>query len=92
MTIFAAVIGAFGVAAGLAFRDTAEFCQRCVNTIVKPYRVGDNIITQGREGTVTSIEFFYTVVLTFDNKTVIVPNSKLSMKVILNLRDREPAG
>ncbi len=86
MTIFAAVIGAFGVAAGLALSGTLQnFASGVLILLLKPYRVGDNIITQGQEGTVTSIQLFYTVVLTFDNKTVIVPNSKLSNEVILNL-------
>ncbi|HEU0065085.1 MAG TPA: mechanosensitive ion channel family protein [Flavisolibacter sp.] len=86
MTIFAAVIGAFGVAAGLALSGTLQnFASGVLILLLKPYRVGDNISTQGHEGTVTSIQLFYTVILTFDNKTVIVPNSKLSNEVILNL-------
>src|SRR5206468_1067274 len=86
MTIFAAVIGAFGVAAGLALSGTLQnFASGVLILLLKPYRVGDNISTQGQEGTVTTIQLFYTVILTFDNKTVIVPNSKLSNEVILNL-------
>jgi small conductance mechanosensitive channel len=86
MTIFAAVIGAFGVAAGLALSGTLQnFASGVLILILKPYRVGDNIVTQGQEGTVTTIQLFYTIVLTFDNKTVIVPNSKLSNEIIINL-------
>lgn len=48
------------------------------------FRTGDNIITQGQEGTVSSIQIFYTVITTFDNKIVIVPNSKLSNEIIIN--------
>ena len=47
--------------------------------------MGDNINTQGQEGTVTAIKLFYTVVLTYSNTTVIVPNSKLSNEIIFNL-------
>src|SRR5206468_11933141 len=65
MTIFAAVIGAFGVAAGLALSGTLQnFASGVLILLLKPYRVGDNITTQGQEGTVTSIQLFYTVILT----------------------------
>jgi len=86
MTIFAAVIASFGVAAGFALAGTLQnFASGVLILILKPYRMGDNIITQNQEGTVTSIQLFYTVVTTFDNKTVIVPNSKLSNEIIVNL-------
>ena len=86
MTMFAALLGAFGVAAGLALSGTLQnFTSGILILLLKPFRVGDNIIAQGQEGTVTSIQMFYTVVLTFDNRTVILPNSKLSNEVIINL-------
>lgn len=86
MTVFAAVIGAFGVAAGFALSGTLQnFASGVLILLLKPYEVGDKIITQGQEGTVTSIQLFYTIVLTLDNKTVIVPNSKLSNEIIINL-------
>lgn len=86
MTIFAALIGAIGVAAGLALSGTLQnFASGVLILLLKPFGVGDNIIAQGQEGTVTSIQIFYTIVTTFDNKTVVVPNSKLSNEVILNL-------
>ncbi|GEO11037.1 mechanosensitive ion channel family protein [Segetibacter aerophilus] len=86
MTIFAAFVGAFGVAAGLALSGTLQnFTSGVLILILKPFRVGDNIIAQGHEGIVHSIEIFYTIVTTFDNRTVILPNSKLSNEVIVNL-------
>jgi small conductance mechanosensitive channel len=86
MTIFAAVITAFGVAAGFALSGTLQnFASGVIILILRPYRIGDNIITQGQEGTVSSIQLFYTVVTSFDNKTIIVPNSKLSNEIIINL-------
>jgi len=86
MTIFAAVITAFGVAAGLALSGTLQnFASGVLILILRPYKIGDNIITQGQEGTVSSIQLFYTVVTSFDNKTIIVPNSKLSNEIIINL-------
>ncbi|MEO6315332.1 MAG: mechanosensitive ion channel family protein [Chitinophagaceae bacterium] len=86
MTLFATVIAGFSVAAGLALSGTLQnFASGVLILMLRPYKVGDNIITQGQEGSVTSIQLFYTVILTFDNKTVIVPNSKLSNEIIQNL-------
>jgi small conductance mechanosensitive channel len=86
MTLFTAVVGAFGVAAGLALSGTLQnFASGILILLLKPFVVGDNIITQGLEGTVTSIQIFYTLVKTFDNRSVIVPNSKLSNEVIINI-------
>jgi len=86
LTIFTALVGAFGVAAGLALSGTLQnFASGVLILLLKPFIVGDNIITQGLEGTVTSIQIFYTIVRTFDNRTVIVPNSKLSNEVIINI-------
>ena len=85
LTIFTTVIGAFGVAAGLALSGTLQnFASGVLILVLKPFRVGDNIIAQGQEGTVNSIQIFYTVVTTADNKTVIFPNSKLSNEIIIN--------
>jgi small conductance mechanosensitive channel len=86
ITVFAAVIGSFGVAAGFALSGTLQnFASGVLILLLKPYIVGDKIITQGQEGSVTSIQLFYTIVRTLDNKTVIVPNSKLSNEIIINL-------
>lgn len=86
LTIFAAVIGSFGVAAGLALSGTLQnFTSGILILLLKPFRVGDNIIAQGQEGTVAFIRIFYTVVTTFDKRTVIIPNGKLSNEVIINL-------
>jgi small conductance mechanosensitive channel len=86
LTLFTAIIGAFGVAAGLALSGTLQnFASGILILLLKPFAVGDNIITQGMEGTVTSIQVFYTMVTTFDNRQVIVPNSKLSNEMIVNI-------
>jgi small conductance mechanosensitive channel len=86
LTLFTAIVGAFGVAAGLALSGTLQnFASGILILLLKPFSVGDNIITQGLEGTVTSIQVFYTMVTTFDNREVIVPNSKLSNEVIINI-------
>jgi small conductance mechanosensitive channel len=86
MTIFAAVIGSFGVAAGLALSGTLQnFASGVLILLLKPFQVNDHIITQGQAGIVTSIQIFYTIITTADNKTIIVPNSKLSNEIIVNI-------
>lgn len=86
MTLFATVIGALGVAAGLALSGTLQnFASGVLILLLKPYTVGDSIVSQGYEGIVNSIQIFYTIVTTFDNRTVIIPNSKLSNDIIVNV-------
>ena len=86
LTVFAALIGAIGVAAGLALSGTMQnFASGVLILLLKPFQVSDNIIAQGQEGTVASIQLFFTVVTTFDNRKVIIPNSKLSNEVIINV-------
>jgi small conductance mechanosensitive channel len=86
MTIFTALVGAFGVAAGLALSGTLQnFTSGILILLLKPYRAGDNIVAQGHDGIVSSIQLFYTVMITRDNRTVIIPNSKLSNEVIINV-------
>src|SRR5919202_2575357 len=86
LTIFTTVIGAIGVAAGLALSGTLQnFTSGVLILLLKPFQVGDIIVAQGQEGIVNSIQIFYTVVTTYNNTTVIIPNSKLSNEVIINL-------
>jgi small conductance mechanosensitive channel len=85
MTLFAALVGAFGVAAGLALSGTLQnFASGVLILLLKPFVVGDNIIAGGFEGTVITIQIFYTMVKTFDNRDVIVPNGQLSNNIIVN--------
>jgi small conductance mechanosensitive channel len=86
MTVFAAMIAALTVAAGLALSGTLQnFASGVLILVQRPYRVGDTIVTQGTEGIVTSIRLFYTVVITYDNKTIYIPNGQLFNNVIINL-------
>ncbi len=86
MTLFTALVGAFGVAIGLALSGTLQnFASGILIMLLKPFVVGDNILTQGMEGTVTSIQIFYTLIRTFDNRSVILPNSMLSNNMIINI-------
>lgn len=84
--IFGTIIGAFSVAAGLALSGTFQnFAGGVLILLLKPFDVEDSIVAQGQEGKVTSIQIFYTVLVTADNKTVIIPNGKLFNEVIVNV-------
>lgn len=86
LTFLTAVVAGLSVAFGLALSGTLQnFMSGLLILLLHPFRVGDRIITQGQEGKVSSIQLFYTVVLTSDNKTIIIPNGQLSNNVIVNL-------
>ena len=85
-TLFATLLGTFGVAVGLALSGTLQnFASGVLILLLKPFTVGDQINTKGLEGSVTSIQIFYTILTTFDNLVVVVPNSQLSNQVITNM-------
>ena len=86
LTIFTTIIGAFSVAAGLALSGTFQnFAGGVLILLLKPFELDDNIIAQGQDGKVVSIQIFYTVLITPDNKTIIIPNGKLFNEVIVNV-------
>ncbi|MHA6492662.1 mechanosensitive ion channel family protein [Pseudomonas borbori] len=89
-TSFIAAIGAAGLAIGLALQGSlANFAGGVLILLFRPFRIGDWIEAQGVMGTVHSIQIFHTVLLTGDNKTVIVPNGNLSNDTIVNY-NRQP--
>lgn len=84
-TSFVAIIGAAGLAVGLALQGTlANFAGGVLVLLFKPYKVGDLIDAQGQLGTVKEIQIFTTVLLTPENKTVIVPNGAAANGIITN--------
>jgi small conductance mechanosensitive channel len=86
LTFLAAIVAGLSVAAGLALSGTLQnFVSGILILVLRPYAVGENVVIQGLEGTVTSIQLFYTIILTFDNKTIIVPNGQLANNVVINL-------
>ncbi len=86
LTVLSTIIGAFGVAAGLALSGTFQnFAGGVLILLLKPFEIKDNIVAQGQDGIVTSIQLFYTVLLTGDNRTIIIPNGKLFNEVIINV-------
>jgi len=89
-TSFIAMIGAAGLAIGLALQGSlANFAGGVLIMLFRPFRAGDWIEAQGVSGSVDSIQIFHTTLKTGDNKVVIVPNGALSNGHITNY-SREP--
>lgn len=85
-TSLAALVGSAGLAIGLSLQGSlANFAGGVLILILKPFVLGDYIIAEGSEGTVTHIDIFYTRILTIDNRLVVIPNGKLSNAVITNV-------
>jgi small conductance mechanosensitive channel len=85
-TSFAAVIGAAGLAIGLAFQGTlSNFAAGGMLLIFRPYKVGDTINAAGVLGVVNEIALFTTEVDTFDGRRIIVPNGAIYGAVIENV-------
>ncbi|MDB5003786.1 MAG: mscS [Mucilaginibacter sp.] len=83
---FATILGGFTVAVGLALSGTFQnFAGGVLILLLKPFGLEDSIFAQGQEGKVISIQIFYTVLLSPDNKTIIIPNGKLFNEVIVNV-------
>jgi small conductance mechanosensitive channel len=84
-TSFIAVIGAAGLAIGLALQGSlANFAAGFLLILFRPFKVGDFIDAAGVAGTVEAIQIFTTRLVTPDNKTIIIPNSKLTADNIIN--------
>jgi len=84
-TSFIAILGAAGLAIGLALQGSlANFAAGFLMIIFRPFNVGDYIEGAGMEGTVEQIQIFTTTLVTLDNKTVIIPNAKLTDDNIVN--------
>jgi len=89
-TSFIAVIGAAGLAIGLALQGSlANFASGFLMIIFRPFKIGDYIEGAGTAGTVEAIQIFTTQLQTPDNKTVIIPNAKLTTGNITNWSAKE---
>ena len=85
MTAFIAILGAVGLAVGLALSGTLQnFAGGVLILLFRPFKVGDFIDAQGYMGTVREIQIFNTILKTPDNKTVIIPNGGLSTSSMVN--------
>lgn len=89
-TSLIAVIGAAGLAIGLALQGSlANFAAGFLMIIFRPFKVGDYIEGAGVAGTVEEIQIFTTQLKTPDNRTIIIPNAKLTADNITNYTTKE---
>ena len=85
-TSFIAVLGAAGLAVGLALQGSlGNFAGGVLILFFKPYKIGDVIEAQGFLGRVKEIQIFNTILLTLDNQKVIIPNGLMSNGPLKNL-------
>ncbi|MEM1135805.1 MAG: mechanosensitive ion channel domain-containing protein [Bacteroidota bacterium] len=84
-TSFVAVLGAAGLAVGLALQGTlSNFAGGVLLLLFRPYKIGDLIETQGRLGVVKEVQIFTTILATPDNKMAIIPNGAIMNGEIIN--------
>lgn len=84
-TSIVALLGAAGLAVGLALQGAMSNLAAGVMLLVfRPYKVGDFIDAAGQFGNVTEIDLFTTILQTFDNQQIIVPNSQIWGQQIVN--------
>ena len=85
-TSFLAILGAAGLAVGLALKDSlGNFASGVMIVLFKPFKAGDSVVAGGVSGTVTEVTIFNTVFLTADNQKIIVPNSSITSGSITNV-------
>jgi small conductance mechanosensitive channel len=85
MTSFVAILGAAGLAIGMAFSGTlSNFAGGVMILVQKPFKVGDLVLTQGEKGVVKEIQIFNTYLHTTDNKVIILPNGPVANGNITN--------
>lgn len=76
---FVALVGAAGLAVGLALQGSlANFAAGVMIILFQPFQVGDSIEAGGAAGVVKEIQIFSTILLTADDKRVIIPNAKVT--------------
>jgi len=89
-TSFVAILGAAGLAIGLAFKDTfANIGAGVLIVFFRPFKIGDFIQASGEMGTVEEINLFSTMMKTGDNKQVIIPNSSIVGGNITNFSTKD---
>ncbi len=86
VTSFIAILSAIAFAIGLALQGTlGHLASGILILIFKPFRAGDFIVMDGLSGTVKEIQLFSTIIITIDNRTVILPNASLTNNPVENL-------
>lgn len=82
---FAALLGAAGIAVGLAFQGTlANFAAGIMLLLFRPFKVGDSVRVAGQTGTVRALDLFTTELVTGDNRKIILPNSAVFGQTLEN--------
>ena len=85
MTSIIALIGSVGLALGLALQGgLSNIAGGVMIMIFKPFKIGDFIDNGTSSGTVKEINIFHTVLSTYDNKMIVIPNGNLSNSVVIN--------
>ena len=83
-TSFVALIGAAGLAVGLALQGSlANFAAGVMLILFQPFKIGDEVEAGGASGIVKEIQIFSTIMETKDNKKIIVPNAKITADKII---------
>ncbi len=84
-TSLVTILGAAGLAVGLALQGSlSNFAGGVLILVFKPYKVGDTVEAMGQKGEVKEIQIFNTLLITAENKTVILPNGSVSNSIIVN--------
>ena len=85
-TSFLAIIGAAGLAIGLALKDSlSNFASGVMLVFFKPFKIGDIVNAAGITGKITEIHLFNTEFTTPDNQKILVPNSAITSGAITNI-------
>lgn len=80
-----AIIGAIGVAIGLAAQGAlSNFAGGMIILVMRPFKVGDYVETDGESGTVEDIHMFYTYIATDNNQLVMIPNGEITSGAVIN--------
>jgi len=87
---FMAILGAAGLAIGLAMEGSlSNFAAGVLIILFRPFKVGDYIEVDENEGKVEKIQLFHSTLVTYDNETIIIPNSEITGNVITNYSTKE---
>ena len=88
-TALLAVVGAAGLAIGLALKDSlANIASGVMLIVLRPFHTGDSVQIAGLEGVVESVRIFQTRMHTADNREIILPNSQITASPIINYTGR----
>ncbi|MCB0661150.1 MAG: mechanosensitive ion channel [Saprospiraceae bacterium] len=89
-TSFVAAIGALAFAVGMALQGSlGHFASGILLLVLKPYKTGDVVEIAGVTGVVHSIQVFNTLITTFDNQRVVIPNGVVTSGIIKNINTLE---